>query len=710
MRLPQAPSLGGLVAGLGEEVAAQAERWTLWAPVAFGLGAAAYLQLRSEPPLWAALGLALVTASLALVAQRWSPSRAAAIGLGLLAFAAAGGLAGCLRTLSVAAPVLAASDQPRTVEGWVVDVLSPGASGGRLLIAPARIGDVSPEQTPHLVRISVGPDALAGPGAYVRIRAIVGPPPGPAAPGAYDFARDAYFKKIGGSGFALGRPQLFDAPAPTAALRWTLAINAARWSLARRIVERMGPETGGIAAAMVTGHEAWVSQETTDSMRASGLAHILSISGLHMAIVGGFVFAAFRLGVAAWPWLALRIDGKKLAALAGLGAVGAYLVLSGAPPPAERAAITAAVAFLAVLADRRAISLHALALAALVILAMQPEAAATPGFQMSFAATAALVALAEAWPAPAKEISAPWWIRLPQGFGAWLTISILASLVAGLATGPFALQHFNRVAVWGLPANLLVAPLSSFVFMPTLAIGAVLEPFGLGGPFLAVAGWGIAAMGEISNWFATAPLAQITVASAPPAALVVAFLGLMLLCLWRGRLRWLGLPLAMAVTLWPRPPAPDVWIASNGASAAVRAGETAVLLRPDVSRFAVDLWSRRRGLEIDESGASFDCSRSACVPATAPVAVAASWSKRTPKIAEIERLCANAEIVSLRGPAPTEWPQACRGKLLLSAADYAASGSMELYRQTGGWRIVKAQVLRGDRPWSVPDSLSDSGG
>src|SRR5690606_9959212 len=127
-------------------------------------------------------------------------------------------------------------------------------------------------------------------------------------------------------------------------------------------------------------------------------------------------------------------------------------VISGAPPPAERAAITAAVAFVAILFDRRAITLRGLALAAMTILALQPEAVTTPGFQMSFAATAALVALAEAWRPPIREIQAPLWIRAPQGVGVWIAASLGASLVAGLATGPFAMQHFNRVATWGLIA------------------------------------------------------------------------------------------------------------------------------------------------------------------------------------------------------------------------------------------------------------------
>ena len=246
------------------------------------------------------------------------------------------------------------------------------------------------------MRVTLRPGtALPAPGEAVGLLAIMNPPPPPASPGAYDFSRDAYFESVGAVGLALRAPEVVvaEAPAPWR-LRLTMRINAARWALTRRIVDTLGPETGGLAAAMTTGHEAFIPREQVDNLRAAGLAHIVSISGLHMAIVGGFAFAAARLGVAAWPWLALRVPGKKVAAVVGLAAVLGYLVLSGAPPPAERAAITASVAFAAILVDRQAISLHALALAAMGVLLIQPEAVTEPGFQMSFAATAALVALA----------------------------------------------------------------------------------------------------------------------------------------------------------------------------------------------------------------------------------------------------------------------------------------------------------------------------
>lgn len=693
-------SIGALAALSLAELRDNEVRAFLWAPVAFGLGAAAYLEAGREPSLWM---LAIVT--MVFTALWWALRRQGASALvvalaSLTAFGAAGALAAKVRGDRVAAPIMGGERVVRRIDGFVVDVVSPGASGPRLLIAPVSISGLAPERTPRRIRVTIGENETPAPGDAIHLRAMLGQPPPPAAPGSYDFARDAWFDAIGGVGFTIGDVESARLGPPPLRLRIVMAINGFRWSLAQRILARMGPSSGGIGAAMVTGHEAWITQAQTDAMRASGLAHILSISGLHMAIVGGFVFGAVRLGVAAWPWLALRAPGKKIAAVAGLIAVLDYLVISGAPPPAERAAITASVAFLAILFDRRAITLHGLAVAALLILALKPETAGEPGFQMSFAATAALVALAEGWPRPVKEISTPWWIRWPQAGITWLAASVAASLVAGLATAPFAMQHFNRVAVWGLPANLAVAPLSSFVIMPFLAIGTLLEPFGLGAPFLAVAGWGVDAMVGVANGFADAHGAQQIVASAPPQVLVIAFLGLMFLCLWKGRLRWIGAPMALAVALWPRPSPPDAWIAADGATAAVRSGDSAILLRTDAKRFGAELWARRRGL-TPATWSLYACDQRICAPALgAPVRLSLAWSRKTPDAETLSGLCVNSEVVVIRALAPERIPPLCADTVLLTAEDFARGGAAELYHRADGWRIVWAQPLRGDRPWS----------
>ena len=699
------PSLAAAWDWLGAQTARQADRWTLWTPVALGLGAALYFALPNEPQAWLALVCAVLVVALLVFAGRHSGARRVTAGIVLMACAIGGFGVAKLRTDRVKAPIAPADSQPQRVEGWVVDVAAPGAGGQRLLIAPARIGEWPAKATPIRVRVTLRSGYIPAPGEPISILAVINAPPPPASPGAYDFSRDAYFDSVGGVGFALGTPATWEtAQKPPWRLRWTLRVNAMRWALTQRIVDGLGPRNGGLAAAMTTGHEAFIPKTQVDDLRAAGLAHIISISGLHMAIVGGFAFAAARLGIAAWPWLALRISGKKLAALIGLAAVLGYLVLSGAPPPAERAAITASVAFGAILVDRQAISLHALALAAMAVLLLQPEAVTEPGFQMSFAATAALVALAELWPRPVKEINTPWPIRLVQGVGTWTAASLAASFVAGLATGPFAMQHFNRVSTWGLISNLVTAPISSFLMMPGLALGAALTPFGLGQAPLAVAGIAIDLMNRVAHIAATAPYAQLIVASGPAWTLPAAFLGLLWLCLWKGPLRWLGLPFALAVTLVPRPTPPDAWVSADGAAVAVRAGKEAVLFRPDVKLFGAELWARRRGLvplETEaERGRSFECDHWSCAPGgQAPVKVGAAWNVKRPlKPGRLEQICATAEVVILRNDFR---PEICPAPLVLTGADFARGGSVELYRSADGrWRTVWAQDLRGRRPWT----------
>lgn len=673
--------------------------------MAFGLGAAVYFALPREPQAWTAWVI-LALAAAALFAPMRSGSRLLRTSLVLVACGLAGFATAKIRVEQVKAPVAGEDGRPQRLEGWVVDVAAPGQGGQRLLIAPYRLGDLPPAATPIRVRVTLRDGAaIPSPGDAVSLLAVINTPPPPASPGAYDFARDAYLDSVGGVGFALGPPRPWSAEGqPPWRLRLAMDVNRLRWDLTKRIVGVLGPETGGLAAAMTTGQAAFIPQQQVDNLRASGLAHIISISGVHMAIVGGFTFAGLRLLIAAWPWLALRINGKKVAAAVSLAAVMAYLVLSGAPPPAVRSAVTAAIAFGAILVDRQAISLHGLAVAAFVVLLLQPEAVTQPGFQMSFAATAALVALAGVWPRPVREINTPWPIRLIQGAGTWFAAAAAISLVAGLATAPFAMQHFNRISTWGLVSNLLVEPISSLLMMPGLALGAVLTPFGIEAWPLRLAGFAIGITNRVAEAAASAPFAQVVVASGPAWTLPVTFLGLLWLCLWRGPLRWLGLPLALAVSLVPKPPVPDAWVAADGAAVAVRSGRQAILFRPDVKLFGAELWSRRRGLEPVESepvrNAAYDCDNLSCLPGlTAPVRLAAAWNLKRPlPPGRLEALCARAEVVVLRNDFS---PASCAAPLVLTGADFARGGSAELYREPNGrWRVAWAQDARGRRPWT----------
>ena len=626
--------------------------------------------------------------------------------MALLAFAMAGLVAGKVRSAWVAGPVAPVTGAV-PISGWVVDVASPGESGGRLIIAPLRIGNLDADQLPQRIRIT-SKDGLIGPGAAIQFTGLVNPPPPPASPGAYDFARNAWFDRIGGVGVALTPPQIVSAPPPDGRLELQMRVNAVRWSLAQRIAADMSPAARGLGVAMITGYEAWIDPETEQALRDAGLAHIISISGVHMSIVGGFAFLLVRLFIAAVPWLALRIPGKKVAAAFGLAAVATYLVISGAPSPAVRAAITASVAFVAILVDRRAVTLRSLAIAALIVITVQPEAVGEAGFQMSFSATAALVALFEVWQRAPREINTPWPIRFVQGAGAWLGLSLTASFVAGLATGPFSIQHFNRVATFGLPANLTAEPLATFIMMLALAMGAVLEPFGLGKPFLDIASGAIEALQGGAAWTAERDHATLLIASAPQISLPVAFMGILWMALWKGRGRWIGLPAALAISLWPRPDPPVAWIDAEGAQAAVRVGREAVIMRPEDRLFAAQFWSRRRGLALPEDPAAsqaagqgvFDCTGSMCRAVySGHPRVSVWWTRRIPKPEALEALCQTSDILALR--AEIDLPDSCRHVRVLTPAKFAADGSVEIYADG---RMVWAQPLRGVRPWTVSDS------
>jgi competence protein ComEC len=705
-----------VAAGWRAEVAAQAGRAITWTPVAFGVGSAGYFGLGAEPASAVAVIAALLAAGLALLAWRGTYARRC-IPAALLATALLGFADGKLATEAVRAPVLPDGLGVRRVSGRVVDIAEVAGGRLRLLMAPASISGLATARMPARIRVTLREPGDVEPGDAVAMQAILNPPPGPASPGNFDFAREAWFSQLGGVGLALTPPRPTHLPAMRLGLRLQTGLNALRWRLAERMAARLGGGEGaGLAAAVTTSHQAWLSEASAQDLRDSGLAHMLAIAGLHTAAVTGFVYFAIRLLVAAWPWLALRVSGKRLAAGAGLAACLVYLALSGAHPPARRAAITAGIAFLAMLCGRRPVSMRSLALAALVVLVLQPVAVLEPGFQMSFSATAALVAMADIWPHRRGErIEAPWFIAWPQHFWTWVTAMGAVSLVAGAATAPFALQHFNRMATYGLFANFAADLVASVVLMPALVI------CGIGVAVGAPAAWLIPAQGmadmaattilAIAHLFATLPGAVRTMPSAPEPALALAFLAIIFAALWRGRLRWAAVPISAAVLLWPRPALPLAWVAADGDNAAVVVDGRAVVLKPEVRAFASSAWETRRGLLVPfdpraEAQLAFSCDRLACRPNLGlRPALGAWWGRKAIPPDRLSDLCRASDIVVVRGPPPAA--NACPGALMLTRRDFDQGGSAEIYAAADGWRVVWANTQRGERPWTRPATATN---
>ncbi|MBD0272025.1 MAG: ComEC/Rec2 family competence protein, partial [Acetobacteraceae bacterium] len=571
---------------------AEAERlrFAPWLAVALGAGVLLYFSLPVEPPaaaVWVAPPLVL----LAICIGTWRGATAAGWAFGLVAALALGFAAASWHAGRRPAPL----DLPRgavVVTGRVasVDILPEGR---RVTLERPRLGDGEPALPRRLrLRLRSEDPVRPGPGDMVSVRALVRPPVPPAYPGAWDFQRAAFFSGLGGSGFAIGRASVEPGAesAPLAGLRATIEARA---------TAAIPGSAGAIAAALLTGGVSAIPAADLAAMRDSGLAHLLSVSGLHIAIVMGVSFAVLRFALAAVPPLALRLPGKPMAAVGALGVGAFYMLLTGAEVPMQRSFAMAALATLALLTGRRAISMRGLALAAAVVLLLQPAAVLGPSFQMSFAAVMALIAgwewLRPRLPAPERR----WRRRAAVAlFG-----TVATSILAGAATTPFGLHHFGRLQLYGVVANAVAVPLTSAVVMPAGMAAVALMPFGLEGLALMPMGWGVEAVLAVARTVAAWPGAAVPVAPITAAGLCGIAFGMAWLCLWRSRWRLLGVPMIVAgfaAGLGQRPP--DVLVSADARLIALRTGEGLLLQRlPGASNLTRDAWLRLYGREAAEA-------------------------------------------------------------------------------------------------------------
>ncbi|MDF2767165.1 MAG: Conserved menbrane protein of unknown function, partial [Rhodospirillales bacterium] len=358
------------------------------------------------------------------------------------------------------------------VEGRVVEIAPLPGGGGRVLLEDLSVRRLAPEETPMRVRIRIagGLEGIA-PGDRMTVLAELLAPPPPAAPGAFDYQRQAWFEGIGAVGFAYGAVrEHVPGPPPSGLAEFWAEL---RHSVTQRILAAMPEPEGAIAAALMTGHQGAIPADIIEAMRDSGLAHLLSISGLHIGLIAGILLFGLRAAIALWPWLALRIPAKKVAAVAALIGTGAYVLLAGATVPTQRAFLMTAIVMLAVLTDRSAFTMRLVAWAAVAVALLRPEAVLGASFQMSFAAVTALIAAHEGLSARRQARAQGVATRIART----LAGIALTSLVAGAATAPFAAYHFHRLADYGVLANMIAVPITGFWVMPLAVLAFALMPF-----------------------------------------------------------------------------------------------------------------------------------------------------------------------------------------------------------------------------------------
>lgn len=570
------------------------ERWleaergqlVLWIPVLVGAGIAAWFALPD--------------------ANRW-----AAVVLGGLAMGAAGlavdGGGRAARCLTVAAVLVAVGC---ALVWWRAErIAAPVLARPAIVAFQGKVERVEALPAREMVRVRITPDAGSGlpvrvrvnldtkdvpagltRGAVVKLRARLMPPAPPAVPGAYDFERVAWFDGLGATGRGFVPVEIVSPGEAKSGLRERLTAH---------VQSQVEGSAGGIAAALVTGDRGAISEADAEALRRSGLAHLLSVSGLHVtAVVGATMLLVLRL-LALSPTLALRWPLPVVAAgAAGVAAVG-YTLLTGAEVPTVRSCIAALMVLAAMMLGREAITLRLVAFGALVVLLLWPEALMGPSFQMSFAAVTAIVALYES-----KRVRG-WFERHEEGWaprlGRWAASLLLTGLVVEIALTPIALFHFHKSGLYGALANIVAIPLTTFIVMPLEAAALFFDLVGLGAPLWWATEQALRLLLWIAHAAASAPGALAMLPAMPAGAYALMVAGGLWIALWRTRVRIGGLLPVAAGAVWAlATPMPDLLVTGDGRHLALRTanGEMA-LLRDRAGDYVRDMMAENGGVDAE---------------------------------------------------------------------------------------------------------------
>ena len=563
-------------------------RLFLFLPVSMMAGVLLYVKADQEPYWQAPFCLVCLTASLAWLNRE--RRRGVMMGLMVVCAMAVGFLAACLQTLRLSGPVL---QVPWTGYGsgmieqidWGQD--GAGQDNAHVILRVFKMGSLAPYERPIKLKLSLKgrPAIKAGDLIYAAMR--VQPLPGPTYAGGYDFRFDYFFKQVGGVGSIVGEiKQGYGRPATLPEKFWA-GLDVYRGFVTERIIGVIGGQNGAVAAALITGKRGYINDHSNDVLRSAGIYHVVSISGLHMAIAAGFAFTCARVLFLLIPGLSLRHDTRRWAAWAGMAGAVVYDVFAGSDIATERSMLMTLVLFGAIAFGRRLLSMRNCALAAMLLVFVEPNGVLNPGFQMSFAAVAGLIALYERKPVSrdVQRLPLPISSTSSDGFGKAAPVPFykhpklkglfhevfLTTLVAEAATAPFGLYHFHMVQSYGLVGNAITLPFVSFIVMPAAVIGLMAMPFGLDAPVWVLMGYGIEGMMRCCEWIAAWPVATRYMAGFSVAALGVMVFGFTLLCLLISPLRFCAVPvLLLGVFIAAQSGRPEFYVSRDGRSIAVR--------------------------------------------------------------------------------------------------------------------------------------------
>jgi competence protein ComEC len=673
---------------------AGAGRLLPWVPVAFGTGIALYFTADREPvlPVVAVVAAGLCAAAFLLRRQKIFPVAV------MIAAIAAGFAIATWKTARVAHGVLARPMYSVSLSGFV-QTRDIRERTDRFVLRVAHMESPRSQVKLERVRLSVRKGTAPAVGSFVELKARLQPPLAPLRPGSYDFGRDMYFQGIGASGFVTGVIKTVEAPGSGGvSLRYAAFMQGLRDAIDARIRTALDGDRRAIATALLTGRRDAISPPVNDAMFISGLGHVLSISGYHMAVVAGVVFFAVRALLALMPGLTVSFPIKKWSAAAALAAAAFYLLLSGAEVATQRSFFMTAVVLIAIMVDRRAVTFRTLAVAAMMVLTFAPEALVHPSFQMSFAATLGLVALVQIgmprlFASPDNSASA----RVALWGGREIVTLVLASLVAGLATTPYAAFHFHRVTPYGVLANLAAMPVVSAVVMPAGLLGLVAMPFGFDGVFWRIMGIGIDWMIAVTQWVAGLPGAIGRMAAFGIGPVIAASVGIILFGLLRTPLRWTGAAALVLAVVWALAvPQPDILVSGDGHNVGVRGKDGRLhLMRTAKDGFLLKEWLAADADGRQPTDASLaegvSCDEAGCVTQMADGAFVALALRPDALTDDCDRA---ALVVTARQASPS-----CPSPVI-DLDRLRSQGPVALRRTRAGFAVEAVRPRGVDRPWS----------
>jgi competence protein ComEC len=677
---------------LQRSFAKQADRLMLWCPLFLIIGIWTYFNLPTEPSDWA-----VVILGLALLILMWFGRQR--LYLIVIAMICLGFVVAKLRQDMVATPLLRAYVSESQISGYVADADNRGNKKRILVVELDSATHIPDGEMPRRVRLSTYNAADVLIGDYVSMNVRLSPLPRPVAPGAFDYGRMLYFQSIGATGQSSTEPtiELKDVPYRYVIRRF---FHNLRSGMGERITNVIPGPIGAFANAVITGERAAIPKEMNTSLQISGLAHILSISGLHMTLVAGGVFWSVRAFLALFPFLALQFPIKKWAACAALFVGLIYMLLADSGSATERSYIMIAVMFFAMIVDRPAVSLRNLAISAILILLVTPEESLGASFQMSFLAVMGLAAFFEWWnqrPGDAKQFAASRMAQFVSRMGKTLAGSVLTTLVAGGMSSIAAAYHFGRMAPYGTIANGLSLPVVSLVVMPSALLSAVLMPFGLEKYPLKLMELGLQATMWISDLVSTWPNANMLIVKPALSGIILMVMGAAILCIGAGRLRFAGVVIfifGLFTSQWVQ--RPQILIEERASNVAVLdLANHYIFASEKGGKFAADKWLQDNGeitTLVDATNLNgWTCEDNMCFSDLAAKSVAFVKGQKT-----ADWTCPPVEILIADFPLRRACPDI---KTRIDRFDVWRQGAHAIYISGDNVEIKTVKSEQGDRPW-----------